>query len=180
MDIKDVIKIRDILKADKNLPVVVHVDNTLACIDESAPFQFTKWDDVNGILYSFRLPNANLAADTMVNRKEICLYATTYENIQAIELCKVSLDNVEDVIEKIKESGVTFSDDFKNYIIGSFENIFNPSFEMTNKNVNLALGTHLDESYDYYNGKYRHFDKETNFADKRNTSVKEESKDDGK
>lgn len=177
MEKKDVIKIRDILKAGKNIPVTVHVDNVLVCIDESMPFQFTKWDDANGILYSFRLPNANLAAEATVDKK-ICLYATTYEHIQAIELCKVSLDNVEDVIDKIRESGITFSDDFKKYIIGSFENLFNPSFELTNKNINLTLGSNLDESYDYYNGVYRHFDKETNFADKRNTSAEKEPKKD--
>ena len=180
MDNKSVIMIRDILKAGKNLPVVVHVDNVLISIDESSLFQFTKWDDDNGILYSFHLPNANLAADTMVDEKEICIYATAYEHIQAIELCKVSLDNTKDVIESIKSHGVTFSDEFKSLIIDSFEKILDPSFENINRNVNKLLGANFDVSNDYYNGNFHHFDKETNFADKRKAVDKEKSKDDGK
>lgn len=183
MDNKSVIMVRDILKAGKNLPVVVYVDNALICIDESSLFQFTKWDDDNGILYSFHLPNANLAADTMVDEKKICVYATTYEHIQAIELCKVSLDNTKDVIESIKSSGTTFSDEFKSLIIDSFEKILDPSFENINRNVNKLLGplgANFDVTNDYYNGSFHHFDKETNFADKRNTTDKEKSKDDGK
>ena len=54
--VKDVvISTRTALKAGHNLPIKVYSDNNFVIIDESLPLNFTKWDDENGVLYSFRL-----------------------------------------------------------------------------------------------------------------------------
>ena len=51
MEIAKVIKMRTALKAGKNLPLTVLIDNCFRVIDESMKGHFTFWDDDNGILY---------------------------------------------------------------------------------------------------------------------------------
>ena len=54
MENADVIKLRDILRKtgdNNNTPLRVYIDNSFIIIDESNKFEFTKWDDDNGILF---------------------------------------------------------------------------------------------------------------------------------
>ena len=51
--IERVIAMRDSLKGDKNLPLLIHSETGNAVISEANLMSFTKWDDDNGILYSF-------------------------------------------------------------------------------------------------------------------------------
>ena len=64
MDKDKVIKLRDALKADKNLPLRILIDNGFTTIDESYHLQFTKWDDTNGILYTQLLCQNPLSSQT--------------------------------------------------------------------------------------------------------------------
>ena len=49
MEIAQVIAVRDALKAGKNLPLTIYIDNAFRIVNENNVFQFTKWDDNNGV-----------------------------------------------------------------------------------------------------------------------------------
>ena len=162
MDKDECIKLRDILKAGKNLPVRVCLDNVFAMIDESKPTQFTIWDDNNGILYCYRLMDP--IVESMPSNKEsaVSLFAISYDSIQAIELPVLPLKNLEYTIESIKSSGRDISDDYKNLIINTYDKILsNGLVELTHDNINKLVGSNLDTNDDYYNGRYKESFKET-------------------
>ena len=76
---QEVITLRNTLKAGKNIPVQVFIDNAFICVDESNITQFTLWDDDNGLLFSFRLPTTEVEDYGTSNKAEnVSVYAFNY------------------------------------------------------------------------------------------------------
>ena len=56
MTTQEIIDWRTSLKGGRNIPLRIIFDNQFN-VDESSVFTYVKWDDNNGIIYIFRLPN---------------------------------------------------------------------------------------------------------------------------
>lgn len=156
MEKSQVIKMRDNLKAGKNWPLIVYIDNLFKKIDESAVFQFTKWDDENGILYHYSLTDPRLEQSPSNIGGNISLFATDYEMIQAMEVVKI---NINDVGTSIDALGC-ISAEWKERIIKRFKLALDPNtVTLTREDINKAIGIidgnkALNDNYDYYNGRY--------------------------
>ena len=105
MENEQVISLRDTLKAKKNLPLRIFIDNSFQIIDEGNKFQFTKWDDVNGILYSFKMVHLNMDRSPNNKHQAISLFAVPYEMIQAMEVSYLPIEDIATIISSIRESG---------------------------------------------------------------------------
>lgn len=76
---EEIIRLRNTLKCGKNIPLRILSNNSFFIIDESNVLQFTKWDDTNEVLYSFRMVNPN-ADITPSNRQQlISVIAVPYD-----------------------------------------------------------------------------------------------------
>lgn len=161
MDKQTVIKIRDALKAGKNLPLLILVDNAFRSIDESKQMQFVKWDDTNGILYNYALTNA--IHDRATNNEEATLsvYATDYEQIQALEVTRLPQDLISESIDSINQAGANVSAESKSNIIKMFKEALNPNPQNIDNDPN-----------GYYTGRYKEPFKETRLMAARNEYAK--------
>lgn len=123
----DVIALRDSLKANKNIPLRILIDNAFVIVDENMKFQFTKWDDDNGILYSVRLTDPLSMKYPNDNMTQCSVLAISYEFIQTIEAPRVFVNDekgrgdLKDILDNIP----AFGTDFKNLILNSFNYINN-------------------------------------------------------
>lgn len=172
MEINEVILMRDTLKAGKNIPVRVLMDNTHTIIDESNPSQFTKWDDDNGLLYSFRL--VDMQGDTCPSnvQKAISVFVVHYASIQAMELPVLPLSGIDTIFSSMEATGVTMSDEFKKRIKDTFTMMLETGRAvMTHEDLNKVSGSNLDTSDDYYAGRYKQPFKETRLMASRNAYV---------
>ena len=138
MDKDQVIKMRDKLKAGKNWPLIVYIDNTFRNIDESNVLQFTKWDDDNGILYSYSLSDP-IKDNTPSNiGGGISLFATNYEFIQSMEVARINLNDLGTSIDSLE----CISSEWKQRIIDRFKIALNPELvNLSNTDINKAMGT---------------------------------------
>lgn len=155
MDKADVIKMRTALKGGINLPLLIHLDNVSAIIDERATTQFTIWDDDNEFLYAFRL--GGLAEATIPsNRSEtISLYCIHYDFIQAMSIPELPLNDLDDVFATIEASGKTFKPGMKELITHTYESLLKGDYvNMTHAGINELIGSKLNDKDDYYNGKF--------------------------
>mgnify|MGYP003533966772 FL=1 len=181
MEKEDVIKIRTAIKAGKNLPVRVFVDNAFTIIDESQTFQFTKWDDDNGILYSFRLIDPQ--SDKIPNNIEqaVSVYSTSYANIQAIETPVVPMKDMDSLFGTIEATGCKFSEDFKSLIKHAFtEVLHHDRYQLSSSDINSILGPNtVNDKDDYYYNKFTENFKETRRYADRNAAIDEANKKDG-
>ena len=172
MSKESVIAMRNSLKGNKNIPVRVYADNDFIIVDEAVPVSFTKWDDVNGVLYVFRLatPEHSRIAS---NQKAISVGAVLYEFIQAMEVSPLPLSKFDDVISSMQDNGITFNNNFDKQIKYVFEQILrNDRVDLTNEEVNELIGSKVkDWSDDYYNGKFTEPFKETRPQASRNEYV---------
>lgn len=156
MEKDQVIKMRDTLKAGNNWPVMVYIDNAFRIIDESNALQFTKWDDDNGILYNYSLTDINMDTNPSNIRGGISIFATDYANIQSMEVASI---NIKDLGTSIESLGC-ISDEWKERIINRFKTALNPNLVNLNReDINKAMGVvdghkALDDSDDYYAGRY--------------------------
>lgn len=180
MENADVIKLRDILRKtgdNNNTPLRVYIDNSFIIIDESNKFEFTKWDDDNGILYSFKLININ--TDKYPNNKSqaISVFACPYDQIQDMEIPYLPIKDIDDLVDNIKESGCNFSDDYKNLIKHTFSDILHPDrITLSPSDINTIIGPNsVNEKDDYYKGKYTQNYKETRLHAEYNEAVKNNS-----
>lgn len=170
MDKDQVIKMRNALKAGKNWPVIVYIDNLFKKIDESNALQFTKWDDDNGILYHYSLTDPNLDTSPSNIGGTVSLFATDYEMIQAMEVVCIQPKDLATSIDALECIG----EDFKERIINGLNKALNPNlvnFSRTdiNKIMMLADGHKaLDDSDDYYAGRYAQSFAETRPMAERN------------
>ena len=175
MENSDIISLRDTLKAGKNLPLRIFIDNAFQIIDESNKFQFTKWDDTNGILYSFKMVHLNMDRCPNNKHQSISLFAVPYEIIQAMEISTLPISDIGTVIDSIKDNGCTFSDEFKKAIIHTYTEVLAPDrITLTPSDINSILGPNVvNDKDDYYYGKYVESDKETQRYREHNKYVDE-------
>ena len=181
MEKNRVIEMRNKLKAGKNLPVIVYIDNLFKKIDESNVLEFTKWDDENGILYHYSLPYPG-AEDTPSNiGGAVSLFATDYEMIQAMEVPRLNIGDLGLSIDSLD----CISSEWKERIIQRFKIALDPNLVNLNRSdINKVMGIvdgqkALNDNDDYYAGRYKQSFAETRAMAERNAYAKkvaEESK----
>lgn len=154
MTIAEVITLRNILKAGKNLPLQIYLDNAFSNIDESNVLQFTLWDDDNGLLYSFRLPALESDDYGTSNRSEnVSVYVATYEQIQGMGIGTLPLAELEGVLDSINETR-PISPEMKNLILTTYNKILKENYVYpTPEDYNKITGSTLNTQEDYYKGK---------------------------
>lgn len=174
----EVIRIRTALKHGSNAPLRIFVDNSFTIVDESNVFQFTKWDDDNETLYSFRLTDPQSSRTPSNIGNSVAVYATPYEFIQAMELVVLPADKLDELFGTLVASGCTMSDDFKNLIKNTYNEILDPRrYEITPTEIQHLLGEEAANSKDdWYNGKYTQSFAETRRYAERNEKVIEAQK----
>lgn len=152
MEKSQVIEIRNKLKAGKNLPVVVYIDNLPKIIDESNILQFTKWDDENAILYNYSLTDPVLEKSPSNIGAGITLFATGYENIQSMEVSRIPVNELANSIDSLG----CISAEFKERIIKVFEYVLDPNLDsLSYSDINEIIGQRvLNNNDDYYEGKF--------------------------
>lgn len=170
MDKDQVIKMRDALKAGRNWPLMVYIDNSFKIIDESNVLQFTKWDDENGILYNYSLTDPNMERSPSNVGGTISAFATNYEFIQSMEVARI---NLKDLGTSIDSLGCIDSV-WKERIIERFRVALNPNLaNLSRSDINKAMGIvdgqkALNDNDDYYAGRYAQSFKETRPMAERN------------
>lgn len=170
MEKSQVIKMRDALKAGRNWPVIVYIDNLFEKIDESNVLQFTKWDDENGFLYHYSLTDPNLERSPSNIGGGISLFATDYENIQAMEVARININNLGDSIDSLK----CINPEWKERIIERFKLALNPDLvNLSRSDINKAMGVIdgqkvLNDNDDYYAGRFTQSFAETRLMAERN------------
>lgn len=175
MTIEEVVRLRTALKCGKNLPLRVLTDNDLFVIDESHRLQFTKWDDTNGVLYLFRLIDMQTDTSPSNRQQAISVSAVSYTFIEAIELPRLPLNDIDNLFETIEASGCTFNGDFKNLIKRTYTEVLHPErYQLSPSDMNTIIGPDaVNDKDDYYYNKYKESTKETlRYAD-RNKSIDE-------
>ena len=170
MEKSQVIKMRNALKAGKNWPLIVYIDNLFKKIDESNTLQFTKWDDENGILYHYSLTDPNLERSPSNIGGSISLFATDYEMIQAMEVVRMNINHLGDSIDSLG----CITDEWKERIIKRFDLALNPDLiNLSRSDINKVMGVidgekALNDNDDYYAGRYSQPFKETRPMAERN------------
>ena len=163
MDNQQVIKMRDMLKSGKNFPLRMTVCDHLTTIDESKIFQFTKWDDANFTLYSFRLVNPD--SDTIPSNigNAISVMGIPYSNITSMEIAQLPTAEIETVFESLSSYGCSLSSEFKNLIKHTFTSVLHPDRYQLPPTVITELlgGNAVNDKDDYYAGRYVESAKET-------------------
>ena len=178
MEKDQVIKMRDTLKAGKNWPLMVYIDNTFKIIDESNVFQFTKWDDDNEILYNYSLTDPNLEFSPSNIGGCISVFATGYNNIQCMEVARLNIDNLGNSIDALG----CVTDEWKERIIERFKLALNPELINLNRSdINKAMGVvdgqkALKDNDDYYNRRYEQSFAETRAMAERNAYAEKMAK----
>ena len=168
MDKERVIELRNKLKAGKNLPLIVYIDNAFRIIDEANVLQFTKWDDDNGYLYVYGLTDNNMGRPDIGDG--VSLFAVDYESIQSMEVPRMDISCLEDSIDSIGCIG----DEFKKRIVNGIKSALNPNLvNYTRADINKAMmladnNKAIDDSVDYYTGKYPQPFKETRMMAEHN------------
>lgn len=155
MDKEQVIKLRTALKGGKNIPLKIHIDNTLNEIDESSVGQFTLWDDNNGIIYIIKLPDMQDDYSPDNRSKNISIFAVFYENVQAMEISLLPLAEFDNVVGTIRESGKTINDNMVELIKNTYNSILRTNItDISHADYNKLLGSNLNIKDDYYNNRF--------------------------
>lgn len=161
--INNVISMRNGLKAGMNWPLRVYADNAFVIVDESLPYTFTIWDDKNGTLYYFRLPDAMTDRD-FKNYPEISVAAVNYDFIQTMEIAHFPIKSLDKLFTSIKaEGGTNLTSEMEEFIKHIFTRILSNKTPNLEKYItNAAHGNVLeDQDDDYYNGRMHTPFKET-------------------
>jgi hypothetical protein len=167
-----VIKVRDKLKAGKNWPLIIYIDNTFRLINESNVLQFTKWDDDNGILYSYSLTDPRLEKSPSNIGGTISLFAVAYEHIQAMEIVRMNLKDLGDSIDSLD----CIKPEWKERIIKRFETALNPDVvNLTARDINKAMGVingqkALNDNDEYYENRFTQSFAETVYTNRFNNA----------
>ena len=173
MEKSQVIKMRNALKAGKNWPLIVYIDNTFRNIDESNTLQFTKWDDENGILYSYSLSDPMKDNSPSNISGGVSLFATDYEMIQSMEVARINFEDLETSIESLG----CITDEWKKRIVDRFRIALNPDLvSLKRSEINKAMGIidgqkAINDNDDYYDGRYAQSFAETRPMADRNKAV---------
>lgn len=173
MEPDKVIRMRNALKAGMNLPVKVLINNTYTIIDEGAVGQFTKWDDENGILYSYRL--TDMQSDTSPSNvsQTVSLVAIEYNAVEGMEVSALPYKYLSKSIDSLTSQGATIADEFKNRIISVFGQLLRTDmYDLTHEDINKIVGYDaLNTNDDYYAGRFKESFQETRPMDERNKYV---------
>lgn len=151
---QEVITLRNTLKAGKNIPIQVFIDNAFICVDESNITQFTLWDDDNGLLFSFRLPTTEVEDYGTSNKAEnVSVYAFNYDQIQGMAVNPLRLEDLPLMLNSISKIR-PISDNMKDYMITTYNKILKENYaELTHEDWNKLYGSYLNTEEDYYKGK---------------------------
>ena len=179
MEVDKVIKMRTALKAGKNLPLTILIDNCFSVIDESMTGHFTFWDDKNGILYE--MAYADVMSDKSPrNEKKVSVFAVDYDCIQCMQLSSIKLNDVDDLFNTIKASGKDISDDRIAMIKNFYNKVLDTDrYELSHEETNKLLGSDLDTRDDYYHGRMTEPFKETTRYRDRNKEIDDKNKNNG-
>lgn len=171
MEIAKVIKMRTALKAGKNLPLTVLIDNCFSVIDESMKGHFTFWDDDNGILYE--MAYADIMADkNPTNEKKVSMFAVDYESIQCMQLSLVKLDDIDALFGSMKAEGKTVDEKRIDIIKNFYNTVLNNDIpEISREDINKLIGSDLNTNDDYYAGRMTQNFKETVRYKDRNEAI---------
>ena len=163
MSKETVISIRNALKAGKNLPLKVYADNDFIIVDESNAAQFTKWDDTNGVLYTFRLMSFDQSRTPNNSDNAISVGAILYEFIQAMEVAPMPLKNFDDLMGSMAAEGINMSTEFKDHIKHVFTELLHKDrWKLSPSDINAIHGANLRTKEDqYYAGHFSENFKET-------------------
>ena len=170
---EQVIKMRTVLKAGKNWPLIVYIDNAFRNINEANALQFTKWDDENGILYHYSISDPIKDHSPSNLDGGVSLFATDYEMIQSMEVANIRLDDLGASIDSLNN----ISDEWKQRIIERFKLALNPNKAfISREEINKAMGVidnhkAINDSDDYYNNRFTESFAETRAAANRNEYV---------
>lgn len=179
MEKDKVIKLRTALKAGKNLPLAVLIDNDFRVIDESMTGHFTFWDDTNGILYE--MAYADIQSDKFAtNKKQVSMFAVDYDSIQCIKNALIKVEDLDDLFSTIKASGKDISDDRIAMIKNFYNKVLDTDrYELSHEETNKLLGSDLDTRDDYYHGRMTESFKETTRYRDRNKEIDDKNKNNG-
>ena len=148
---EQVIQIRDAIKAGKNLPLKLFITDVTTDVNEANALTAVKWDDVNGIIYVYRLEAMSLMSSPSDRTKTISLYATTYENITGMEVGKLPVEDIRTTSSNIRSTGATFSEDFENWVYDMFNNALSSDrVRLEHYDVNQLTGARVDTTYGSY------------------------------
>jgi hypothetical protein len=167
---EQVIKMRNALKAGKNLPLIVYIDNAFRNIDETNVLQFTKWDDENGFLYVYSVSDPIKDHSPSNLTGGVSLFATDYECIQSMEVARINIDDLERSIDWLD----CISTEWKQRIIERFKLALNPQLtSISSSNINEVMGVTdgnvaMNDNDDYYAGRYTESFAETRAMANRN------------
>lgn len=177
MEVDKVIKMRTALKAGKNLPLKILIDNCFSVIDESMTGHFTFWDDKNGILYE--MAYADVMSDkSLRNEKTVSMLAVDYDCIQCMQLSSIKLNDVDNLFDTVKASGKDISDDR----IAMIKNFYDKTLgtdkpSVSREEINNLIGSNLNTEDDYYDGRMTQNFKETVRYRDRNAAIDADKKD---
>lgn len=161
--IERIVQMRNALKGGKNIPLLIHAETGNVVISELNTLSFTKWDDTNGILYSFRLKNLTNTQSPSNLSNEIEVIGVPYDHISTIETIRMTTDQLDDVFGSMESTGITFKEGFKDAIKYAFREALHPDrWSLSRDEINSIHGTQVyDTSDDYYRGKFAEPFKET-------------------
>lgn len=170
-----IISLRDKLKCGKNFPLRLTTTDHLTIIDESNKMQFTKWDDTNGIVYSFRLINPIDDITPNNSSNAISVTAVSYNDITSMEIVFLPLSELDTFFTSLVSSGCNMSDEYKALIKHTFASILHPDRYQLPPTViaNLLGDDAVNAKDDYYAGKYVESTKETLRYAKQNAEIDE-------
>ena len=173
-----VIKMRNALKAGRNLPLRVYADNTFVIVDEAAEAAFTKWDDDNGIIYYFRLQNPFDSKGAGAAYSQcISVSAIKYEFIQAMEVAPMPIKHIDEIFNSIdaETSNCKLKPEFKEQIKYVFNKyLSSENIPMSSMVRNAYIGAKVHPEFDdYYSGYMYENRKETGTLNDRNAELKE-------
>lgn len=170
MDAVKVRSLREKLKAGKNFPLSVNINNNTRLIDESVPGQFTLWDDDNEILYSISFSAMELNPGRMGG---ITVFGVSYELVEGMQISELPVDQLPTVLKSICVSDEVATSQHQQAIYNFFEYMCNPNTEKSRAIINQLTGSNLPTADDYYNGKMAYSFKETTPSRDNNKYVDE-------
>ena len=173
LETADVISWRSKLKAGKNLPLRIYLDNNYL-IDENIPLNYIKWDDDNGLLYVFRLSNLT-DTTTPSNRDQIIsVFSAPYNEIKFMEMAKMPLGLLDELFDSIGMDNAQFRENIKY----AFKEALHPDrWRLDHTDVNNMTGFQvMDIADEYFRGRFSEPFKETRPQAARNEFIASQNK----
>ena len=147
------IQIRTALKGGKNLPLRIFIMDGYITIDEALPYNATKWDDNNGILYTWRLLNLE-EVNAPGSKDCISCIGVPYDYIGFMQLSVLPLSEMDNVFTSMEGEGVTFKAGWKEQVKTIFkEALHKDRWRLEHSDTNAIHGFPVLNTRDeYYTG----------------------------